>query len=57
MLSFGALLGPLAGALQGGRRDFTSIQSLQPRHHEALADVDAADEAVGLLAGRTDRRE
>lgn len=53
----GALLGLLMYALQGGRRDFTSIQSLQPRHYEVLADADAADEAVRLLAGRTDRRE
>lgn len=44
-------------ALQGGRRDFTSIQSLQPRHYEVLADVEVADETVRLLTGRTDRKE
>ena len=53
----GALLGLLMYALQGGRRDFTSIQSLQPRHYEVLADVEVADEAVRLLTGRTDRKE
>ncbi|GAA3139401.1 hypothetical protein GCM10020255_015510 [Rhodococcus baikonurensis] len=41
----------------GRRRDFTSIQSLQPRHYEVLADVEVADEAVRLLTGRTDRKE
>ncbi|MDF3312059.1 glycine zipper family protein [Rhodococcus sp. T2V] len=60
-LIFGALIGALLGllmyALQGGRRDFTSIQSLQPRHYEVLADVEVADEAVRLLTGRTDRKE
>lgn len=44
-------------ALQGDRRDFTSIQSLQARHYEVLADVEVADEAVRLLTGRTDRKE
>ncbi|MGW4330853.1 general stress protein [Nocardia sp. NPDC004573] len=53
----GALLGLLMYALQRGRRDFTSIQSLQPRHYEVLADVEVADEAVRLLTGRTDRKE
>jgi len=53
----GALLGLLMYALQGGRRDFTSIQSLQARHYEVLADVEVADEAVRLLTGRTDRKE
>ncbi|MGH3801973.1 MAG: general stress protein [Pseudonocardiaceae bacterium] len=53
----GALLGLLMYALQGGRRDFTSIQSLQPRQYEVLADVEVADEAVRLLTGRTDRKE
>ncbi len=53
----GALLGLLMYAQRGGRRDFTSIQSLQPRHYEVLADVEVADEAVRLPAGRTDRKE
>lgn len=53
----GALLGLLMYAMQGGRRDFTSIQSLQPRQYEVLADVEVADEAVRLLTGRTDRKE
>ncbi len=41
----------------GGRRDFASVYSLQPRHYEVLADVEVADEATRLLAGRTDRKE
>jgi hypothetical protein len=60
-LIFGALMGALLGllmyALQRGRRDFASVYSLQPRHYEVLADVEVADEATRLLAGRTDRKE
>ncbi|MDE1674603.1 glycine zipper family protein [Nocardia gipuzkoensis] len=54
----GALLGLLMYALQGGRRDFTSIQSLQPRHYEVLADVEVADEASACSpAGPIERNE
>ncbi len=53
----GALLGLLMFALQGGRPDFTSIQPLQPRHYEVLADAEVADETVRLLTGRINRKE
>ncbi|MEU6765643.1 general stress protein [Streptomyces sp. NPDC046853] len=52
-LVFGAIVGALFGvllhALQGGRRDFASLSSLQPGRYEVVADEAVADEAVGLL--------
>ncbi|KOT58356.1 MULTISPECIES: general stress protein, partial [Streptomyces] len=52
-LIFGAIVGALSGmllhALQGGRRDFASLSSLQPSRYEVVADEAVADEAVRLL--------
>ncbi|WP_073762398.1 general stress protein [Streptomyces sp. CB02923] len=52
-LIFGAIVGALFGvllhALQGGRRDFASLSSLQPSRYEVVADEAVADEAVRLL--------
>ncbi|MGW6330905.1 hypothetical protein [Nocardia rhamnosiphila] len=56
-VAVGAVLGPLVG--HDGPVGATSPRSrhYQPCHYEVLADVAAADEAVCLLTGRTDRRE
>jgi uncharacterized protein YqgC (DUF456 family) len=55
-LLFGAVVGAVCGlvwhALQRGRRDFASIQSMQPARYEIVADVDVAEEAVWMLAAR-----
>ncbi|MGW5731282.1 MULTISPECIES: general stress protein [Streptomyces] len=45
----GALFGMLLHALQGDRRDFTSLSSLQPSRYEVVADEAVADEALRLL--------
>jgi hypothetical protein len=54
-LVFGAIIGALLGlvfhALQGGRRDFSSVRVMQPSRYEVLADAEVADEAARLLAG------
>ncbi|MGW7198541.1 general stress protein [Streptomyces chryseus] len=47
----GALLGVLLYALQGGRRDFASLRSLQPSRYEVVVDEAVADEAVRLIGG------
>ena len=53
-LLFGAVLGAIFGlvmhALQGGRRDFASVQSMAPSHYEIVADDEVADQAQTLLA-------
>jgi hypothetical protein len=60
-LLFGAIVGALIGlllyALQRGRRDFSAVTSLQPRHYDVVADVAVADRAIRLLGGDTGRRE
>jgi hypothetical protein len=52
-LIFGAIVGALFGmllhALQGGRRDFASIRSMQPSRYEVVVDEEVADEAVRLI--------
>ncbi|MEU6547946.1 general stress protein [Streptomyces sp. NPDC046859] len=54
-LIFGAIVGALFGlllyALQGGRRDFTSVRTMQPSRYEVVVDEAVADEAVRLLRG------
>ncbi|MFG2660146.1 general stress protein [Streptomyces sp. NPDC048425] len=54
-LVFGAVVGALFGLLlhtaQGGRRDFTSVRTLQPSRYDVVADEEVADEAARLLAG------
>jgi hypothetical protein len=60
-LVFGAIVGALIGlllyALQRGRRDFSTVISLQPRHYDIVADVAVADRAIQLLGGPSNRRE
>jgi hypothetical protein len=57
---FGAVIGALTGlvmyAFQAGRRDFTAVRSLQPRHFDVVADVDQADRAAQLLSGSANQR-
>lgn len=52
-LIFGAIVGVLFGmmlhALQGGRRDFASLRSMQPSRYEVVVDEAVADEAVRLI--------
>ncbi|WP_405626051.1 hypothetical protein OG933_07405 [Streptomyces sp. NBC_00016] len=54
-LIFGAIVGALFGmllhTLQGGRRDFVSIRSMQPSRYEVVVDEQVADEAVRLIGG------
>jgi len=47
----GALFGLLLYALQGGRRDFASVRSMQPSRYDVVVDEAVADEAVRLLGG------
>lgn len=57
---FGAAVGALTGlvmyAFQAGRRGFTTMRSLQPRHFDVVADVDQADRAMQLLTGSANQR-
>jgi heat induced stress protein YflT len=57
---FGAVVGALTGlvmyAFQAGRRDFTAVRSLQPRHFDVVVDVDQADRAAQLLSGSANQR-
>lgn len=46
----GAVFGLLVHALQGGRRDFASVQTMTPSRYEVVADEDVAGQAVALLA-------
>ncbi|MFF7203009.1 general stress protein [Streptomyces sp. NPDC008141] len=52
-LVFGALVGAVIGlimyAMQRGRRDFTSVQSMRPTRYEVVADADVAHRATALL--------
>ncbi|GHE84382.1 hypothetical protein GCM10014715_45510 [Streptomyces spiralis] len=47
----GALFGMLLHALQGGRRDFASLRSMQPSRYEVVVDEVVTDEAVRLIGG------
>ena len=52
-LVFGAIVGAVIGlvmhAAQGGRRDFSAVQIMQPTRYEVLVDTEVADEASRLL--------
>ncbi|MEU5523564.1 general stress protein [Streptomyces sp. NPDC047860] len=54
-LIFGALVGALFGlllyAMQGGRRDFASVRSMEPSRYDVVVDEAVADEAERLLGG------
>ncbi|MFG2888026.1 general stress protein [Streptomyces sp. NPDC048248] len=53
-LIFGAIVGAVLGlityALQGGRRDFASVSTMQPSLYEVVAEEEVADEAARLIA-------
>ena len=53
-LGFGAFVGALIGlityAATGGRRDFTSVGSMQAEQYNILVDTDVADSAQRLLS-------
>jgi hypothetical protein len=46
----GAVLGLIAYASTGGRRDFTSVGSMQAEQYDILVDTDVADEDQRLLS-------
>ncbi|MCA1188764.1 MULTISPECIES: general stress protein [unclassified Saccharopolyspora] len=52
-LVFGAIVGAMIGLLmyaaQGGRRDFSAVQIMQPTRYEVLVDAEVAGEASRLL--------
>ena len=54
-LIFGAILGTIIGltaqALMGGRRDFSSMGSIEADRYNVMADEEVAEEASRLLAG------
>jgi hypothetical protein len=47
--ALGALVGLLMYAMQHGRRDFSTVTSLQPRYFDIVADVGVAGRALQLL--------
>jgi hypothetical protein len=47
---FGALVGAILHAAQGGRRDFRSVAGTQAERYDVQADESVADEAARLLA-------
>jgi hypothetical protein len=55
-LVFGAVVGAVFGliiyALQGGRRDFSSMRVLLPSRYEVMVDAEVAAEAARMLAQR-----
>jgi hypothetical protein len=49
----GAIIAVIVYALQGGRRDFTSVTFTRPRRYELVVDDEVADQAARLLAEET----
>jgi hypothetical protein len=49
-LIFGAVFGAIAQAMQGGRRDFASVQSMQADRYELQVDHEVSARAKQLLA-------
>jgi hypothetical protein len=47
---FGAIFGAITQAMQGGRRDFASIQTMQAERYELQADQEVSAQAKQLLA-------
>ena len=47
---FGAIFGAIGQALQGGRRDFASIRSMQAESYEVQVDHEVSAQAKQLLA-------
>ncbi|MFL6140900.1 MAG: general stress protein [Labedaea sp.] len=60
LAAYGLIIGALLGAVfavvvyafQGGRRDFASVQALQPSRYDIVVDGEVADKAARLLARR-----
>ncbi|MCC6175369.1 MAG: glycine zipper family protein [Chloroflexi bacterium] len=54
-LIFGAIVGAIIGiiihAMSRGRRDFSSVPSVEADHYTIVADADVADQAASLLDG------
>ena len=48
---FGAIFGAITQAMQGGRRDFASIQTMQAERYELQVDDEVSAQAKQLLAG------
>jgi hypothetical protein len=48
---WGAAFGAIAHAMTGGRRDFTSVSTLQADRYSLIVDADYAEQARQLLAG------
>lgn len=46
---FGALLGAVGHALQGGARDFATISAMQADHYDVMVDEPVADQAAAIL--------
>ncbi|MCW2675878.1 MAG: hypothetical protein JWR70_918 [Modestobacter sp.] len=46
----GAVIGVIIHAVQGGRRDFSSVTVMQPQRFEMVVDDEVADQAARLLA-------
>ncbi|MET1062935.1 MAG: hypothetical protein ABWX71_08555, partial [Aeromicrobium sp.] len=49
----GAIIAVIVYALQGGRRDFTSVTFTRPRRYELVVDDEVADQAAQLLGQAT----
>jgi hypothetical protein len=45
----GAVIGMIAYAMQGGRRDFSSVTAMRPQRYEVVVDDEVADRAARLL--------
>jgi hypothetical protein len=45
----GAVIGMVAYAMQGGRRDLASVTVMRPQRYEVVVDDEAADRAARLL--------
>jgi len=43
------VLGAVAQAATGGRRDFSAVGAMRANHYDVLADHDVAEEALQLL--------
>ena len=46
---FGAVLGAVGHALQGGARDFGTISAMQAEHYDVMVDEPVADQAAAIL--------
>ena len=47
----GAIIGLISHAASGGRRDFSSVGSMEAERYDVLADEEVAEEAQRLLSG------